>query len=230
VGSKTFSPHFYPLDREKTPYNKPGSFFISKFDSDFSGSFPTVTTGEVTNIASKSATLNGTVNANGLSTTVWFEYGINSSTYSGVSSTQTLNGWGNISVSIDVSELKPGTTYYYRIVAQNSAGTTYGNEISFTTPKGKIYGYVTNARSVLIESVKINLKGEKTKIQRVTHSDADGFFEFTDLDADTYTIIVIKKGYKRTKQAVTLEAGEEKDVEFVMKKANKKRIIKVIDH
>jgi hypothetical protein len=32
------------------------------------------------------------------------------------------------------------------------------------------------------------------------------------------------------KQTITLEAGEEKDVEFMIKKANKKRIIKVIDH
>ena len=191
---------------------------------------PSATTGSASNVSYYTATLNGTVNANGLSTTTWFQYGTTSGSYGNTSSTQSVSGTSDTTVSIDISGLSSGTTYYYRIVAQNSAGTTYGNEISFTTPKGKIYGYVTNARSVLIESVKINLKGEKTKIQRVTHSDADGFFEFTDLDADTYTIIVIKKGYKRTKQAVTLEAGEEKDVEFVMKKANKKRIIKIIDH
>ena len=207
-------------DAYDTSYDNGGSF-ITKFDSDFSGSFPTVTTGEVTNIAPKSATLNGTVNANGLSTTAWFKYGINSSTYNDVSSTQTLNGWGNISVSIDVSELKPGTTYYYRIVAQNSAGTEYGNEISFTTSKGKIYGYVINARSILIESVKINLKGEKTKIQRITHSDADGFFEFTDLDADTYVITAKKMGYNTGKKRIRLKDGQEKEVGIEIKKVTK---------
>jgi len=216
-------------DAYDTSYDNGGAF-ISKFDSDFSGSFPTVTTGGVTNIASKSATLNGTVNANGLSTTVWFEYGINSSTYNDVSSTQTLNGWGNISVSIDVSELKPGTTYYCRIVAQNSAGTEYGDKISFITPKGKIYGYVINVRSILIESVKINLKGEKTKIQRVTHSDVDGFFEFTDLDADTYMITTKKKGYNTGKKRIRLKDGQEKEVDIEIKKVTNKRTINTIKY
>jgi hypothetical protein len=39
-------------------------------------SAPTVTTTAATNVTSNAATLNGTVNANGLSTTAWFQYGI----------------------------------------------------------------------------------------------------------------------------------------------------------
>jgi len=42
---------------------------------------PTVTTGSATDITTNSATLNGTVNANGLSTTAWFEYGTASGSY-----------------------------------------------------------------------------------------------------------------------------------------------------
>ena len=33
----------------------------------------------------------------------------------------------------------------------------------------------------------------------------------------TWTITALKKGYKTVKQAMTLEAGEEKDIEVVMK-------------
>lgn len=46
--------------------------------------------------------------------------------------------------------------------------------------------------------------------------------EFIDFDADTYVIAVIKKGYKRVKQTVMLEAGEEGDIEIVMKKTRKR--------
>ena len=95
---------------------------------------PTVTTNVATNVSYNSATLNGTVNANGLSTTVWFQYGTISGSYTNTSSTQSIIGLSNTSVSINISGLSPNTTYYYRIVAQNSAGTiTYGSETSFTT-------------------------------------------------------------------------------------------------
>ena len=66
------------------------------------------------------------------------------------------------------------------------------------------------------------LKGTNSKVFKKTISDEDGLFEFTDLDADTYTITAIKKGYKTVKQTITLEAGEEKDIEIVMKKTSKR--------
>ena len=76
-----------------------------------------------------------------------------------------------------------------------------------------------------IESAKIRLKGKQTKVSKRTTSDEDGYFEFTDLDADTYTIIATRKGYKKGKQVVTLGKGEDADVEIELKKAGK-RIIK----
>ena len=94
---------------------------------------PTVTTGSATNVTTNTATLNGTVNANGLSTTVWFNYGITSGSYTGTTTTQSVSGSSDTSVSSDISGLLPSTTYYYRIAAQNSAGTAYGSEVSFTT-------------------------------------------------------------------------------------------------
>jgi M6 family metalloprotease-like protein len=92
---------------------------------------PTAKTGSVTNMTSNSATLNGTVNAYGYTTTVWFEYGITSGTYSNTTTTQTVSGSTDTTVSIDISSLSENTTYYYRIVAQNSAGTVYGTENNF---------------------------------------------------------------------------------------------------
>ena len=95
---------------------------------------PEVTTGAATNVTTTSATLNGTVNAKGLSTTAWFEYGTVKVLYSSVSSTQSVAGSKDTSVQISISGLSSDTTYYYRIVAENSVGTTYGSEYSFKTP------------------------------------------------------------------------------------------------
>ena len=94
---------------------------------------PNVTTNTATNVTQNSATLNGTVNANNQSTTVWFDYGETSGSYDKQSSTETLAGSSNTAVSITISGLSPATTYYYRIAAESDAGTSYGDEMSFTT-------------------------------------------------------------------------------------------------
>ncbi|MBB5647508.1 hypothetical protein [Pedobacter cryoconitis] len=58
---------------------------------------------------------------------------------------QTGSGTGQF--TSQVTGLSPGNTYYVRAYASNSAGTEYGNEISFTTPKVAI---VTTIEASLI--------------------------------------------------------------------------------
>ncbi len=74
----------------------------------------------------------GTVNPNGLLTTVWAKYGTNSSAYDHTSTTQSFNGTATQRVRFDISGLPyrfgSGYYYYYRIAAQNSAGISYGSE------------------------------------------------------------------------------------------------------
>ncbi|MDO8140263.1 MAG: carboxypeptidase regulatory-like domain-containing protein [Candidatus Brocadiales bacterium] len=381
---------------------------------------PTVTTISAINVMFYSATLNGSVNANDASTTAWFEYGIISGVYSYSTATETVNGVSNTIISIQVNGLLSGTTYYYRIVAQNSEGISYGDEMSFTTladtitpscsisinnsaaytnnstviislfasdnsgvtgyylsldstvpstsangwtditstteyyadvsytlssedgnktvyvwfkdasenisdaandsiildstaptiyitsptsedtyttassviaiggsasdktsgissvtwsndkggsgmasgttswltssvsllngeniitvtatdeagntgtdqitvilgssQKSSISGYVVDKRGNPVESAKIRLKRANSRVLKKTFSDEDGFFEFTDLDADTYIITALKSGYKMVKQTITLEEGEEKDIEIVIKRRSK---------
>ena len=73
-----------------------------------------------------------------------------------------------------------------------------------------------------LEFVRLRLKGIKTKVIKTASSDADGFFEFTDLDADTYVTFARKKGYKRTQQKVVLEEGESTEIEIEMKRTSKR--------
>ena len=91
---------------------------------------PTVQTLAATSVTTTSATVNGSVNPNGVSSTFYFEYG--TTTSYGTTTTP-----GNTTVAINASGpitgLAPNTTYHYRFVAYNSGGTTYGNDVTFTT-------------------------------------------------------------------------------------------------
>jgi phosphodiesterase/alkaline phosphatase D-like protein len=94
---------------------------------------PSVTTGDVTSTAPTSATLTGSVTPNGLSTTWWFEYGTTTGYGSKTGSHGAGSGSNATSVSLTVSNLKVGTTYHYRLVAQNSSGKTVGSDQAFST-------------------------------------------------------------------------------------------------
>ena len=97
------------------------------------GQSPTVTTLAATNINSTVATLNGSVNANFLSTDLTFEYGTTINYGNTIIATQSpVTGNTNTNVSANITGLIEGTTYHYRIVAVNSLGTTYGSDMTFT--------------------------------------------------------------------------------------------------
>jgi uncharacterized membrane protein len=88
--------------------------------------------------------------------------------------------------------------------------------------KAKILGNVIDTKREPIESVRLKIKGIKTKYKNSTSSDADGFFEFENLEADTYVIFASKKGYRKAKQTTKLAEGEEKEIEFKLKKTTRK--------
>jgi hypothetical protein len=96
---------------------------------------PAVSTGNATAITSTSATLNGTVNAEGQATTYYFEYGTTTNYGSQTPSTTAGSGTATAKVSAPVASLMPNATYHYRLVATNPSGTTLGSDVSFTTPK-----------------------------------------------------------------------------------------------
>jgi hypothetical protein len=94
---------------------------------------PVVTTNAATNVTSSSATLNGSLDPHGLTTTVSFRWGTTTSYgHTTLIQTQTGNTFRNIAASIN--GLTTHTTYHFRIVATNSDGTRLGGDKTFTTP------------------------------------------------------------------------------------------------
>jgi formylglycine-generating enzyme required for sulfatase activity len=89
----------------------------------------------ITNPTTTSATLNGRVNANGLRTTVTFEYKENTATswISVPASPSTVTGNVFTNVSCNLSGLLAGTTYQFRVKAERGGETSTGNQLTFTT-------------------------------------------------------------------------------------------------
>lgn len=97
---------------------------------------PTVTTGAASGVTTTTATLNGTVNPNGSSTTYQFQFGPTIAYGSTTQSAAPVPNSGTTAVAVrqTLTNLSPNTTYHYRIVATNPHGTTAGADQAFTTP------------------------------------------------------------------------------------------------
>ncbi len=96
---------------------------------------PIVSTGSATSVTRSSATLNGTINPNGLSTTYVFQWGRTASYGNNTTVKSAGSGTSNVSASASITGLRFNTVYHYRIVATNAAGTTYGADMTFKTNK-----------------------------------------------------------------------------------------------
>ncbi len=94
---------------------------------------PTVTTAAITNITQTTATSGGTVLSDGGATVT--ARGVCWSTTSGptISGNHTIDGTGTGTFVSNLTGLTGGTLYYVRAYATNSIGTSYGNELTFTT-------------------------------------------------------------------------------------------------
>ena len=118
-------------------------------DQEFATSGPPITrTGAATTVGMTEATLTGSVDPNGHSTSWYFEYGTSTSYGTRTSSRSAGSGRGFQSVSVTVSNLTPATIYHFRLVASNSAGTVNGSDGSLATP-GPVLT-LTAARAVVV--------------------------------------------------------------------------------
>ncbi len=95
---------------------------------------PSVQTGAAQNVGPQQATLTGSLDTHGRSTTWWFQYGTSTSYSTSTSSKRADSKAGVQAVGAALTNLAPGATYHYRLVAKSDAGTTYGADQTFSTP------------------------------------------------------------------------------------------------
>ncbi len=86
---------------------------------------------------------------------VWFEYGTSSQNYT--QKTQELRMTKPGKYCIEVSNLQPCTTYYYRAGMRNKAGEVFGQEKSKTTLCEKVLGEATTAPTGFSDSFFFSL-------------------------------------------------------------------------
>jgi streptogramin lyase len=87
-------------------------------------------------VSNTGATLHGKVNAEGVESEYYFEYGKTKSYGTKTAKISAGSGVADQKVSQALSSLSPSTTYDYRVVTTNSTGTTSGLNGKFTTGSG----------------------------------------------------------------------------------------------
>ncbi|NLD91241.1 MAG: hypothetical protein GX639_01090, partial [Fibrobacter sp.] len=109
----------------------------SASDTRVIGTRPVITTQAVSSISATTATGNGTITDLGVPNPT--AHGVCWHTSTGPTTANSVvdNGGANATGAFTASMtgLTPGTTYYVRAYATNSAGTAYGDEVTFTTLK-----------------------------------------------------------------------------------------------
>ena len=120
---------------------------------------PTILSNYLTNVNDNTATFYGTLNPNGLATTAYFQYGI-TTTYGSNTAVQTMgNGTVSINITENITGLAQASTYYFRMVAANSAGTVYGTGQTFNTSRTPVLPVVNTGSAVTVTYNAANLNG-----------------------------------------------------------------------
>jgi murein DD-endopeptidase MepM/ murein hydrolase activator NlpD len=173
---------------------------------------PTVTTTSATSITTSGATLNGSVNPNGSACTSWFQYGTSTS-YGSTTQTMPYNGSSTspITMNWSIGSLSPGTTYHFRAVSQNSVGTNYGNDMSFTISASLVTKPSSpNLNSPGTSSSPGPVISDLTPTLNWQSVSGATFYNFGLRDLDTYSLVVDKDNYTSTSYTTpNLTAGHQ---------------------
>ena len=174
----------------------------------------TAATGQASAIGSTTATLTGSVNPGTLDTSDHFQYGTSAASLS--SSTPTFNdgaGSGTVSVTATLHNLKPDTTYWFRVVATNSSGTNDGVEQTFMTTAAETPTVATSSGSGALTS-SVTLSGSLNP----NGSDTKYWFEYgTTIAYGSETKLIDAGAGVTTSQVSATLTGLKPDTEYVFR-------------
>ena len=139
---------------------------------------PTLTTTAISNIDKNTATGGGNVTADGGATVTARGICWSTSQNPTVDGSHTTDGTGTGSFTSSMTGLTANTTYYVRAYATNSAGTAYGEQVSFTTLPDGIPGDVDGNGSLNVIDVTLLLRhcmgGNQLTGQALLNADYNG--------------------------------------------------------
>lgn len=94
---------------------------------------PVAVSGAASAVTATSVAVAGSVDANGLASSSWFEYGTTTAYGRSTGAVPAGDSAGPVRVSATLGGLVGNTTYHYRAVARNSSGTAYGEDRTVST-------------------------------------------------------------------------------------------------
>lgn len=122
----------------------------------------TVSTTAMTSISTTTAVTGGTISSNGggavTASGVVYSTNENPTTADSKTTENATSG----SYTSNLSGLLPSTTYYVRAYATNSAGTSYGNQVSFTTLSNIVVPTVTTTSQSQVTNKSFVVSGNVT--------------------------------------------------------------------
>jgi PKD repeat protein len=132
----TYDVYQVVISANSQPSGFPG--FVEIGNVEFDPASPiTITTLPATSVGNLAATLEGTVNANGLAVTTSFQYGTGTD-YGNVIASQSIESGttGVMPIATNILGLEPDTIYHYRAVGVVGGVTYYGDDHTVTTQPG----------------------------------------------------------------------------------------------
>ena len=149
------------------------------------GGKPSATTAIASGVSANKATLNASINANGVSTTVKYKVGKTADLTGDVTvyEGRTVTDFADESVPVSITSLSELVTYYYRVEATNSFGTATGEIKSFTTARPVGVTINSAAEFTNKKTVVLSVTGAAGSVSAIVSNDG-GFGS-----AETFTLV-----------------------------------------
>jgi hypothetical protein len=147
IPNTTYYLKAYASNSSGTSYGEEISFTTNEAPVEL----PIVTSTAISEISTTTATSGGSITSDGGSDIIARGVCWSISNLPSIADSKTSDGTGTGNFTSSLTELLSNTAYYLRAYATNNAGTSYGEEIGFTTSGNKIYSgdiYLNNQQEV----------------------------------------------------------------------------------
>jgi uncharacterized protein (TIGR02145 family) len=181
-GSSNFSSSITGLTRVTTYYvrayatNAAGTAYGNEVSFTTSAALPTISTTSPSIISAALSWAGGNMTDNGGATVTDMGVCLNTSGSPTTLDIVSSFGAGSGAYTVSLSSLTAGAIYYMRAYATNSAGTNYGNQVSFTVP-ATVSDYQGNSYKTVSIGGQVWMQ---ENLRATVYNDGSGLIQYTD--------------------------------------------------